>query len=264
MTMKHEATTKKEGTTPLEQEGESELELLARLQELDRQLQEKTDLLAASEREVASMDLELATLRQTVTTARAERDARDGERRELEHRLEDEEAKMKDRRMRLNRVRNEKELSALRHEIEVGKEANQQLEAQVLGLIQTVETLDAALAEQQGALTALDEKFTIELENHRQRIAELTGEVEGERAARDQVAEGLNQELRAKYEQIFSRRGGTAVVEIRNGTCLGCHMHVPPQFFNELLKFRDVRLCPNCHRILIWRPEAAESAASGR
>jgi predicted nucleic acid-binding Zn-ribbon protein len=264
MIIDDKGTTEKEGTTPLEQEEESELELLARLQELDRQLQEKTDSVAASEREVASMDLELSTLRQAVAAARAERNTRDTERRELEQRLEDEEAKMKDRRMRLNRVRNEKELSALRREIEVGKEANQQLEAQVLTLIQTVESLDAALAERESALAALVEKFTAELGNHRQRIAELNGEVEGERAARDRVAKGLSEELRAKYEQIFSRRGGTAVVEIRNGTCLGCHMHVPPQFFNELLKFRDVRLCPNCHRILIWRPEAAESAVSER
>jgi len=28
-------------------------------------------------------------------------------------------------------------------------------------------------------------------------------------------------------------------------------MQVPPQFYNELLKHRDVvRQCPNCHRIL--------------
>jgi predicted CXXCH cytochrome family protein len=255
-------TIDKEGTTPLEQEEESELERLARLQELDRRLQEKTDSLAASEREVVSMDLELTSLRETVAAARSERDTRDGERRELELRLEEEESKMKDRRMRLNRVRNEKELSALRREIEVGKEANQQMETQVLALLQTVEGLDAALAEREAELAALEEKFAAELAAHRQRIAELTAQVGGERAARDRVAEGLSRELRTKYEQIFARRGGTAVVEIRNGTCLGCHMHVPPQFFNELLKARDVRLCPNCHRILIWRPEVAESAAS--
>jgi len=54
------------------------------------------------------------------------------------------------------------------------------------------------------------------------------------------------------------------VVEVRNGTCLGCHMNLPPQFFNELQRARDIRLCPNCHRILFWRPERVESSEPER
>ena len=60
-----------------------------------------------------------------------------------------------------------------------------------------------------------------------------------------------------KYEQIFERRGGSAVVVGRQGVCTGCHMNVPPQMYNELQKFRDIRQCPNCHRILFYRPENA-------
>ena len=260
-------TMEKEGTRALEQqaESESEVERLASLQELDRHLRDKVETLATLEREVAAMEVELATHREGVTVARAQRDARDRERRESEARLEDEESKMKDRRMRLNRVRNEKELSALRREIEIGKEANQQLETEVFALLQAVETLDAALAEREGALAAVEEKAATLLVGHRDRIAALTGEVDGERSARDRVANSLGSELRGKYEQILARRGATAVVSVRNGTCQGCHLHIPPQFFNELQKSRSIRLCPNCHRILIWRPEPpAEASRSAR
>jgi hypothetical protein len=34
-------------------------------------------------------------------------------------------------------------------------------------------------------------------------------------------------------------------------------MNVPPQLYIEIQKRRDVILCPNCHRILFWRPEPA-------
>jgi predicted nucleic acid-binding Zn-ribbon protein len=61
--------------------------------------------------------------------------------------------------------------------------------------------------------------------------------------------------LRSKYEQIFERRGGMAVVEARNGICQGCRMRVPPQLYNELQKHHEIRMCPNCHRILFWRAE---------
>jgi uncharacterized protein len=252
----------KEGKNPLEDQEESELERLAALQELDRALKEKSELVATLERDVASMELELAEHREAIAVTTAERESRDHQRQELETRLEEEESKMKDRRMRLNRVRNERELMALRREIEVGKEANQQLEADILSALQTLEGLDASIAERAQALAGLEEKSIVELDDHRERIATLRSEIETERTTRDRVAAAISTELREKYEQIFARRGGRSVVEIRNGTCMGCHMHVPPQFFNELQKSRDVRLCPNCHRILIWRPETTEASAS--
>ncbi|MBI4516094.1 MAG: hypothetical protein HY699_09810 [Deltaproteobacteria bacterium] len=253
-------TTQKEATTSLEAQSESELERLASLLELDRQLQEKREVVAALEREAAEMEIEITNQQQAVGAARAEREARDQQRRELEARFEEEGAKMKDRRMRLNRVRNEKELSALRREIEVGKEANQLLEAEVMSALQAVDTIEATLAEHEQALAALEQKFAAQIAAHRQRIAALAAEVAAERGARDQVAGSLSKTLRAKYEQIFARRGATAVVEVRNGTCMGCHMHVPPQFFNEMKKYRDVRSCPNCHRILVWRPDSSTSS----
>ncbi|HVN84746.1 MAG TPA: C4-type zinc ribbon domain-containing protein [Candidatus Binatia bacterium] len=254
-------TMEKEGTTLLEAQGTSELECLTTLQDLDRQLREKSELALSLEQEIASMDLQLAAEREAVASARAERATLDRQRRELEARLDDEEAKMKDRRMRLNRVRNERELLALRREIEVGKEANQALEAEVIAALQALETLDQTLGEREQSLQALEERCAGVLTSHRERIVALQSEVSVERAARDQVASALSDELRSKYEQIFARRGGTSVVEIRNGTCMGCHTRVPPQFFNELQKSRAVRMCPNCHRILIWRPEPAEVAA---
>ncbi len=60
---------------------------------------------------------------------------------------------------------------------------------------------------------------------------------------------------------IFARRGGLAVVEVRAGTCQGCHMNVPPQLFNQIQRNEQVILCPNCQRMLYWRPEREEGAS---
>ena len=46
--------------------------------------------------------------------------------------------------------------------------------------------------------------------------------------------------LRKRYELLMSRRGGVAVVEARDGACLGCHMHLPPQMFNNLFSYNFV------------------------
>ena len=74
------------------------------------------------------------------------------------------------------------------------------------------------------------------------------------------IVASVDEELHRRYEMIFSRRGGLAVVEIRGGTCLGCHMNVPPQLFNQIQRMEQVILCPNCQRMLFWRADRAEEA----
>lgn len=234
------------------------------MQDIDCQVREKTELLQALEREVAELDNERLQQRERTRVVQAERDALDERRRGLEAHLEDEEAKMKDRRMRLNRVRNEKELQALRREIEVGKEANQQTEEELLRIFESLEALNASAQEAEQRLRQLETDADAMIAERRRRMSALKVEVDNQRETRAHMAATLDSGLRQKYEQIFERRGGTAVVEVRNGTCLGCHMHLPPQFFNELQRTRDVRLCPSCHRILFWRPERLDQAEPPR
>jgi predicted nucleic acid-binding Zn-ribbon protein len=240
------------------------IDRLAALQEIDCQLREKTDLLQALEREAAEIENQRLLQRERTRVAQAERDVVEARRRELEAHLEDEEVKMKDRRMRLNRVRNEKDLQALRHEIEVGKEANQQAEEELLRIFESLETLNASAKQAEDLLREIDAEADAKNVERRTRVNTLQAEVEAQRETRARMAATLDSRLRQKYEQIFERRGGTAVVEVRNGTCLGCHMHVPPQFFNEMQRTREVRLCPSCHRILFWRPERLDQVEPPR
>ena len=243
---------------------ETSISQLAALQEIDRQQREKTVLAETLEETIADLEGRLARQREVTRAAQGEREAIETRRRALEAQLEDEEAKMKDRRMRLNRVRNEKELLALRREIEVGKEANQQLEEEVLRLIDSFDTASKAAGEAEAQLAELEATAASRIAEQREQIAALRSEVEHARASRSQMAASLDATLLRKYEQIFQRRGGTAVVEVRNGTCLGCHMNLPPQLFNELQRSQDVRLCPNCHRILFWRTERLDPAETTR
>jgi len=162
--------------------------------------------------------------------------------------------------MRLNRVRTEKELQAVRREIELGKEAAQRLEGELLAAMEEHETTVHDLEAAEAALAEVESPASLEISEKRERQSRLRLDVDEDRVARERLAAKLNGSLRTKYEQIFARRGGVAVVAVRNGTCQGCHMHVPPQLYNEIQKTREVvRQCPNCHRMLFWRPDAADS-----
>ncbi len=249
----------------VEQTFDAEIDRLAALQEIDCQIKDKADRAALLTGEADSFEAELARQQQGVAQLTAERDALESQRLELEAQLEADGGKIRDRRMRLNRVRNATELMAIQREIDLTKESNQQLEEHLLSIMMTLEAVTARVGEAQAALAAMQAQIPDEVAARRAEAADLRGQVDGERHRRDEVAQGMNPSLRSKYEQIFQRRGGSAVVTVRQGVCLGCHMNVPPQMFNELQKFRDIRQCPNCHRIMYWRPEpAAESAPTAR
>lgn len=235
----------------------SDIDRLAALQEVDTRLKERRDRMNALLSEADGVDLELARHRQAVSALTGERDTLETRRTEMDRQLELSGFKIRDNRMRMNRVRNSVELLALQREIDLTKEANTQVEDEVLRVMETLETLAAQLSAAQAALDELEARAAQVVSERRAEAAELRAELEAEAGARDALSQGLDPSLRTKYEQIFERRGGSAVVAALDYMCTGCRMRIPPQFYNELQKFRDIRQCPNCHRILFWRPPVA-------
>lgn len=241
--------------TRVENAAQTAIQRLTALQDLDRVVREKTEQVQALKKEMEAAENRLAQQRQLAETKRNEREALDKQRREIESVIEADEARMKDRRMRLNRVRNERELQALRYEIEQGKEVNRTREEELLALLEAGEVAAATADEATRVLAEIESGAQTQTAEYRQRIRELEAAIAGSMAERERMVAGLETRLLRRYEQIFARRGGMAVVEVRNGICQGCFMNLPPQFFNELQRANDVRTCPNCHRILCWRPE---------
>lgn len=237
----------------------TQIDVLASLQALDQQLQLKRKEAEESEQRVQALEAAVRDKGQAAKTAREDLAGLTSRQRELEQRLATAEAKAKERRMRISRIRNEKELAAARRELDALKEESTQVEEELIGVLEQVEQAAATVRDLESELAKLSEALETEGRQLRQRVQELSGEIAREEAARVDLANSVESELRQKYEMIFSRRGGVAVVEIRDGTCQGCHMNVPPQLFNEIQKNQRVILCPSCQRMLFWRPQRDEA-----
>jgi predicted nucleic acid-binding Zn-ribbon protein len=163
--------------------------------------------------------------------------------------------------MRITRIRNDKELGLAKREMEILKDEASTLETELVGVMEHAETAGAKAAGLEAELARLTAERDRESADLKDKVGRLTGEIERERAARNELAVTVEEELRRRYEMIFSRRGGLAVVEARGGICQGCRMHVPPQLFNEIQRSVDrVFICPSCQRILYFRVEAAEAS----
>ncbi len=232
---------------------ESALAQLAALQNLDRQLREKVQQIEHLRSRLNEGRARIEAGRQLVSSLREQLQALDLKRRDLDRRLTEEDAKMRDRRMRLQRVRNEREAQALQREIDLGRQANQQLESEMLQVLEALEALEGQAKAAEDDQKALENNFHGESARLEEELERLAGEVEQIRRERDRLAASVDAYLLRRYEQIFERREGLAVVEIQEAICGGCHMNLSPQFFIELQRGDDIRLCPNCHRILYFR-----------
>jgi predicted nucleic acid-binding Zn-ribbon protein len=239
---------------------ENQVELLVNLQVVDQQLRERTEAIEALRRGLADIEGELQGQGKLLEACKAERAELEARRREMQGALDDEESKMKDRRMRLNRIRNEKEASAVRREIEVGKESNQKIEEDLMVVYEALDGVTARETELQATYDGIDTRRTEQQAKVDAEVVTLSAGLDDARNHRNQLASGIEPGLRTRYETIFTKRRGLAVVEVRGGTCQGCHMRVAPQLYNEIQRNQRVIVCPNCHRILYARTENSVSA----
>lgn len=229
-----------------------EIAQLMALQSIDRQLQELGQSLSSVAGRVEQLRGEIETSEAELERLSEEDKQAAAARRVLERELADGEAQIRNKRMRLNLVRNDKELQALGHEVEALKENNQRLEGEVLASMQAAEPRGLRIQE----LTELIESKRAELKAAEKEIAaeveELKLSIQRQRVERDRAASLVENALLQRYEMIFSRRGGVAVAVAKSGTCQGCRMRLPPQLYNEVQKHLQIHFCPNCQRILYY------------
>ncbi len=238
----------------------SQIDLLSALQEIDQRLQSKGLALQELRQQTTALFSEIQAKEREADTRQQRLLQLETNRRAAELQLRTEEEKIKEKRVRLNRIRNERELQALRREIDAMKETNSKLEEDALQLLEEIEKEKTALSQTQEQVEELKGKIDAEAARVDAQIATIQEELCMEQGGREDLASQIDPGQRTRYEQLFAKRGGWAIVEIRASTCQGCHMHIPPHMGNQILSNAQQNTgvifhCPHCGRILVWKIE---------
>lgn len=232
-----------------------EIARLMSLQAIDRELRDLEQTLASVAGRVDQLRQEAEKQQAELDRLTTEEQQSSSVRRQLEKELAEGEARIRNKRMRLNQVRNEKELQALAHEVDVQKEANQRFEAELLALMETSESRNASIAELTPSVQQLFAELNAAAKEIAAQVEDLKISMAKQRLERDLMAGNLERGLLQRYDMIFSRRNGLAVAEARGGTCQGCRMRLPPQLYNQIQRHDSIHFCPNCQRILYHEGE---------
>ena len=170
------------------------------------------------------------------------------EKREKEREIEEEGDKVERAKSKLMSIKTNKEYYAMLKEIEGTKRTNAAREEELLAVLARYEEVEKRLAE----LAADVEEVG--------RMAKFDKDISLLQAKKSDMAAGLDKGLARRFEMIFERRNGIAIVSAKNQSCTGCHMNISPQLFNLLQREDRIYSCPNCNRIIYFEGDAAEQA----
>jgi len=240
----------------------AQIEILASLQTVDREIKEQTGIKQELLGELQTKDKEIEAKKREIVLLTGVYSEKEKLRQEKDRVLQDEGKKTMDRRMRMNRIKNIKELQALQREIEQIKQSNGELEEDLIKIMEEIDGIKAALKSKEEELAKVQDEWRQKQEQMRAQISGIDQAVSEAATRRQNIASQVTRDLISRYELIFSRRGGTAVVEVAGGICQGCYMNIPPQLLNEIIKSEKVNLCPSCQRIIYYKAPIEEEKSA--
>jgi len=233
---------------------QEKLELLRDLQELDLELIEKRKGKGSLVAEQSTITADLDKIQEMVDSLNGDIEGLEAQRKDLAQDLLVEEANIKRAEERLPTIKTQKEYVALLKEVDSAKKMNKDIQDRIDRIEEQISALADDRDEKMGELSTLQSS----VEGRQSEIAEAIAEYDQFLGAgddkRDGFLEKLPSSLRRRYEMLLDRRAGVAIVEAREGTCLGCHMHLPPQLFNSLFTATEIIDCPHCNRMLYLDP----------
>ncbi|MBP2682059.1 MAG: hypothetical protein H6Q79_98 [Deltaproteobacteria bacterium] len=183
------------------------------------------------------------------------------QRREKEREIEEERDKVERAKAKLMSIKTNKEYYAMLKEIEGTRRTNTAREEELLTLLAKYEDSEKRLAERKTELDEVTGKYRERMVDIEARMGSFDDDIGKILARKKQVATKLDAGLVRRFEMIFERREGLAIISARNYSCTGCHMNISPQLFNLLQREDRIHTCPNCNRILYY--EASEDQAAG-
>ncbi len=229
---------------------QEQLDYLIQMQQLDNTIELTLIHSQENPRKAALVDQETQKVQEAFQNFKKEMDEIKKQRRVLEREVDEFDQKIKKSQVKLMEVKTNKEYRAMLTEIEELKKFKAGKEDLLLEFLERSEEgakkekvlkgeMEAKIAEGKLIKKGLEK----EARGYEEEISELNRK-------RKELGSRVDSTLLRQYEFLRERLKGMAVAEVREATCLGCHMLLPPQLYNELHRQDRIITCPSCLRIL--------------
>lgn len=223
----------------------------AELKRVEEELAQQRTMLEAMRADVKGVEEQLAADRARLAEMERTRNELSIEARQMTQQIERS-------REKLGRSRTERESNAAQRELEELRKLHRDRDDEIDKIGQLVEAARKAISDGEARLSSLTKSLEGTADGAARDIAALEAQQAEKAAARKVTAARLPVALYRRYESIRTRRP-FAIAKTHDGTCLGCHVSVPPAMFQKMLRQEEFEQCPNCRRILYYmRPPSKD------
>lgn len=172
--------------------------------------------------------------------------------RKIDQEIQELEEKIEKSNIKLTLIKSNKEYKAALKEIEDLKHVKFQTEDNAIRVMEEMEELQEICNENKEKEAELREAFERDKEEIERELEALDEELKILNSKRDTFTETIDQDLLREYLYLRDHKAGQAISPVLGGVCQICHMNIPPQAFNELIRGDSLMTCNNCNRIIYW------------
>ncbi|HKL49485.1 MAG TPA: C4-type zinc ribbon domain-containing protein [Desulfuromonadales bacterium] len=229
---------------------QEQMRLLIDLQEIDVEINTTREKREKCEEQLSVLREERKQVQEMVESLTRQIEELEADRRQMAQALEQERDNLEKGESRLPTIKTQKEYVAVLKEIDSAKKMIRDVEEQIASKTAEIDSLSGDKEEKEMELETLSEKEAEAREDIKEELEQLEQTLETRTAERENIYRQIKTPLRKRYELLLNRRDGLAVVEAKDGACLGCNMQLPPQLYNSLFHGDDIHTCPQCNRVI--------------
>ena len=244
---------------------------LKELQKIDDRIHEKQTALEEAPRTLQELEATLAQKELSMSKIRERIDLLQNQISRLNRETEEDNERLRKSKDKLMDTSNEREYNAVTREIDSIEKLSQPREDERVALLDELSRQQSRLEEEEPGYLALKEDVEDRRKTSVAQMQEDQKELDKFLADRGEKTGNVPQLILERYEFIRERLAHPVIVSLSEAICPSCHIALPPQTFNELLRGIEIKNCPNCQRIIVWRddyiaddPEAQREAAAER
>ena len=186
-----------------------------------------------------------------IADKQAQESAREQDRLEGEIEILDQKIQKEEQRLYSGAVSNPKELGALQDEVKMLKRKKSGLEDGLLEVMVQRDQADTTKRslDDEAEATGREEAELASVVQSLDR--DIEAELASHRAARDEAAKDVPDDVVSLYEQLRETKAGVGAAALRGDTCDGCHTALPAVEVERLRAEGGLQRCDNCRRILV-------------
>lgn len=231
----------------------AQMETLLTLQQIEIQKLEVQKVLDAVAAKIAALDKEVLDLSRSIDKDKEALAALHERHSDLEEQIRVNTALIGKIEAKRRSVKTNREYESLLKEEDQLRMRKSQVEDEMLACMAEIESLTETIRTREEEHRQLDDQVA----SDKQAVIEEASESETRFTDLSREVEAVQSEIAPEFLKAFVRikkmcPDGKALAPARDSVCMGCHMNIPPQMFNELQRYDSLKLCPFCNRILYW------------